>query len=275
MFGGTSAAAPIAAGVGALVLSISPNLKWHEVRDVLQQAARKIDQARGQYDHTGHSNFYGYGQVDALQALQQIPALLEAERVTDTVSLDGKIRDFFAWVQRYPAGNAISSVVVARSLGILALLQSSPSFRDAIDRLLRIMADLAPQLAAGSDVTIPDQAWPAIELVARSLNDIKQHLSVAERSERSLVTTNNNKEEKMPTNSSGIEDGLNKIATILEVRRLRVVRQLPGSAHPQAKSPTTGKYDSAVSSGAARAGRNSQTDLLLAARATDYAGAPV
>jgi subtilisin family serine protease len=212
VFGGTSAAAPIAAGVAALVLSIAPNLRWQELRNVLQSGARKIDRAGGEYDHAGRSDLYGYGQVDAFQALQQIPVLLEIERATDTTALDRQIRDFFGWVQGLAAGATIASFVSARRLGILALLQRSPPFRDAADRLLRIMADLAAQLALGADIEIPEQAWPAIELVARSVKDVPPDLPTTERSEPSAPR---NRETPMPTNAARIEDALNRIAAAL------------------------------------------------------------
>ena len=101
-------------------------------------------------------------------------ALLEAERATNTVSLDGQIRDFFTWAQSYPAGRTITSYVSARQSGILPLLQSSPPFRDAIGELLRVVADLSPELVSGADVVVPDQAWPAIELVAQTLKAMRQ-----------------------------------------------------------------------------------------------------
>ena len=42
-FNGTSAAAPNAAGIGALILSAKPTLTWLEVRNIMQSTARKID----------------------------------------------------------------------------------------------------------------------------------------------------------------------------------------------------------------------------------------
>jgi subtilisin family serine protease len=68
-FGGTSSAAPGAAGVAALVLSVNPALKWNEVRDLLRQSCQKIDPQGGEYDPNGHSRFYGYGRLDAQQAV--------------------------------------------------------------------------------------------------------------------------------------------------------------------------------------------------------------
>lgn len=69
-FGGTSSACPLAAGVGALVLSANPNLTWRQVKMVLEQSADKIDPGFGAYDAQGKSLYYGYGRVNALRAVQ-------------------------------------------------------------------------------------------------------------------------------------------------------------------------------------------------------------
>ncbi len=69
-FGGTSSACPLAAGVGALILSRNPNLTWRQVKSVISQSADKIDPGFGAYDALGHSIYYGYGRVNALRALQ-------------------------------------------------------------------------------------------------------------------------------------------------------------------------------------------------------------
>jgi subtilisin family serine protease len=68
-FGGTSSACPGAAGVAALVLSVNPALKWNDVRDILRQCCQKIDPQGGEYDASGHSRLYGYGRLDAQQAV--------------------------------------------------------------------------------------------------------------------------------------------------------------------------------------------------------------
>ena len=68
-FGGTSSACPGAAGVAALVLSVNPDLKWLEVKELLKQACDKIDPQQGKYDSKGHSPKYGYGRLNALTAV--------------------------------------------------------------------------------------------------------------------------------------------------------------------------------------------------------------
>lgn len=64
-FGGTSSACPGVAGVAALVLAVRPELTWHEVKEILRAACRRIDDGPGEYDEEGHSPRYGYGRVDA------------------------------------------------------------------------------------------------------------------------------------------------------------------------------------------------------------------
>jgi subtilisin-like proprotein convertase family protein len=69
-FGGTSSACPGAAGVAALVLSVNPSLKWHEVKDLLKRACDRIDPQGGNYDSaTGRSPKYGFGRLNALTAV--------------------------------------------------------------------------------------------------------------------------------------------------------------------------------------------------------------
>ncbi len=65
-FGGTSSATPLAAGIGALVLSVNPKLRREEVKEILQRSAEKIGSG---YDADGHSNTFGFGRVNARAAV--------------------------------------------------------------------------------------------------------------------------------------------------------------------------------------------------------------
>jgi subtilisin family serine protease len=69
-FGGTSSACPGAAGVCALVLAANPELTWVDVKDILRLTADKIDTAKGKYNADGHSEWYGYGRVNAAKAVE-------------------------------------------------------------------------------------------------------------------------------------------------------------------------------------------------------------
>jgi subtilisin-like proprotein convertase family protein len=87
-FGGTSSACPVVAGVAALVLSANPYLNAQEVREILQSTADKIEdtdpdpqlgQSFGTYDADGHSQWFGYGKVNALAAVTEALARGDAE----------------------------------------------------------------------------------------------------------------------------------------------------------------------------------------------------
>lgn len=87
-FGGTSSACPGAAGVAALVLSVNPNLKPQDVRDVLKRACDRIDPQGGAYNAAGHSAKYGHGRLNAATAVAlakpQAQSSLSVSRVFDT-----------------------------------------------------------------------------------------------------------------------------------------------------------------------------------------------
>lgn len=67
--GGTSAAAPLAAGLFALVLSANPALTWRDVQYVCAKAAVPVNEDDGEYQVTGlgekYLHKYGYGKLDA------------------------------------------------------------------------------------------------------------------------------------------------------------------------------------------------------------------
>jgi subtilisin family serine protease len=72
-FGGTSSATPLAAGVGALVLSVKPGLTRAELKQLLETTADKI----GPDDDavTGHSKKFGFGRVNAEAAVKKAQSL--------------------------------------------------------------------------------------------------------------------------------------------------------------------------------------------------------
>jgi subtilisin family serine protease len=72
-FGGTSAACPLAAGVGALALSADPALGAADLRDLLHRSCDRIGGVT--YDATGWNMFYGYGRINAQRAVSNAVAL--------------------------------------------------------------------------------------------------------------------------------------------------------------------------------------------------------
>ena len=75
-FGGTSASAPMAAGIAALVLEVNPLLLWSQVHQILRDSATQIDTTVAVYDATGHNIFYGHGLLNAEQAVLDSAATL-------------------------------------------------------------------------------------------------------------------------------------------------------------------------------------------------------
>ena len=73
-FGGTSSATPLVAGVAALILSVAPQLRWEQVKAVLQETAVQIGGA-GEYDANGHSDRFGRGRVNARAAVERAQTL--------------------------------------------------------------------------------------------------------------------------------------------------------------------------------------------------------
>lgn len=78
-FGGTSAATPLAAGIAALVWSVNPALTAQEVRSILKNNTDKIEDKaedvvlkhnKGTYNKKGHSEWFGYGKLNAFKAVQ-------------------------------------------------------------------------------------------------------------------------------------------------------------------------------------------------------------
>ncbi|MCT7977774.1 S8 family serine peptidase [Laspinema olomoucense] len=83
-FGGTSSACPVVAGVAALVLSVNPHLTAAQVKQILEQSADKIidpdmdiqlGNRFGTYDTKGHSQWFGYGKVNAYNAVRRAQRL--------------------------------------------------------------------------------------------------------------------------------------------------------------------------------------------------------
>lgn len=88
-FGGTSSACPVVAGVAALILSANPDLSAQEVKQILEQNADKIVDRDpdpqlgiklGTYDTNGHSQWFGYGKVNAGKAVAYAHQLYNVRR---------------------------------------------------------------------------------------------------------------------------------------------------------------------------------------------------
>jgi subtilisin family serine protease len=99
-FAGTSAAAPIAAGVGVLILSENPSLTRDQVIDILKKTAKKIGDYP--YDKNGRNDHAGYGRIDAGKAVALAHRYRLAEAGTRVESkIDAFARRMFESVQKF------------------------------------------------------------------------------------------------------------------------------------------------------------------------------
>ncbi|GIW89489.1 MAG: hypothetical protein KatS3mg108_3813 [Isosphaeraceae bacterium] len=74
-FSGTSSATPLAAGVGALIVSVKPDITYEEMRQVLRETADKVGGVT--YDANGFHEQYGYGRVNAAAAVERFAIRFE------------------------------------------------------------------------------------------------------------------------------------------------------------------------------------------------------
>ncbi len=90
-FGGTSSATPLVSGICALVKSVNPALTAPEIKEILQTTADKVadpstdplyGHAKGTYQN-GHSEWFGYGKINGLKAVQEAAGRLRPQRVIE------------------------------------------------------------------------------------------------------------------------------------------------------------------------------------------------
>ncbi len=149
-FGGTSGAAPIAAGIVALMLDRNPALTWRDVKAILRRTSIRLqshesDWTPGPYPH---HHRYGFGLVDAAAAAaaaatwtplppeQMLPAVTVETNVTIPDANPGGVQDTI--VIAPPAGFIVEHVEVVLSVahtyrGDLEVHLTSPS--GAVSRL--------------------------------------------------------------------------------------------------------------------------------------------
>ncbi len=154
-FNGTSSAAPLAAGVAALVLDSRPDLTWRDLRIVLAASARKNDPSDGDWDVNGAgfnvNHKYGFGVADAGAAVTLADEwdLLPAEEpphttgaivvddaipdndntgISDTVTITGSGIDYIEWIEvrfaaaDHPFSGDLRIELVNETTGTVSLL---------------------------------------------------------------------------------------------------------------------------------------------------------
>ena len=72
--GGTSAAAPLAGGLVALMLQVRPCLSWRDVQHIIVLTCEKVDKLAGHYTTNAaglkHSLRHGFGALDAWRLVE-------------------------------------------------------------------------------------------------------------------------------------------------------------------------------------------------------------
>jgi len=81
LFGGTSSACPVVAGIAGLAVSAAPERTAAELYDVLIETARPAPYA--QPDGEGHDPVYGYGIIEPVAALQELLGISAGEQQPD------------------------------------------------------------------------------------------------------------------------------------------------------------------------------------------------
>ena len=92
VFGGTSSACPLVAGIAGLIISANPELNADDVRQIMIATTDKITDDNsdpqlghsfGDYDENGHSLWFGYGKINAFNALSE--AVSRKNKTSQTV----------------------------------------------------------------------------------------------------------------------------------------------------------------------------------------------
>jgi subtilisin family serine protease len=153
-FGGTSSACPGAAGVAALVISRNKDLRREQVRDILKESCERIDTAGGNYDATGHSDFYGFGRLNARKAVELAAPPVNNQLIIVTKAQDVTIADL---------GLASLSLDVGGSAKI-------GSIKITVDIEHTYIGDLEVSLKppAGAAITLHDREGGATDNIRRS-----------------------------------------------------------------------------------------------------------
>jgi hypothetical protein len=149
----TSGATAYASGIAALILSANPMLTNLEVADIMRNTADKIDVVNGNYQN-GHSEIYGYGRLNAHQAVLEA---LDTEgepyiEITGTVTWD---------LPRRQAGDVV--VMPGAELTLTSTLYMQPDTRIIVRRDGKLVIDGGSVTSVGTGLR-----WRGIEVWGNS-----------------------------------------------------------------------------------------------------------
>lgn len=119
VFGGTSAASPLASGVVALLLEANPNLTWRDVQHILKRTARRNDPTNADWVQNGAGRWvnysYGYGAIDAGAAVAAAQGWMN---VPPETSFDSGIVPVNAALPDNDANGVEQAIVVGANLRV-------------------------------------------------------------------------------------------------------------------------------------------------------------
>ena len=165
--GGTSAAAPLAAGVFALVLSIRPDLTWRDMQYLTMQTALPFNDEDGEWQDTfigkRFSHKFGYGKLDAY-------ALVEAAKTFKSVKPQAWYNS--PWIH-------IKQPIPVGDVGLASTVEvTEEDLQKAnVERLEHVTVTMNVEHQKRGDVSV--------EL--RSPNNVISHLSAKRQNDRSTL----------------------------------------------------------------------------------------
>ncbi|MEN0004239.1 MAG: S8 family serine peptidase [Bacteroidota bacterium] len=167
-FGGTSSSAPLVAGIAALIRSVYPSFTTAQVRDILIAGTDKIEDGqadpvlnlrKGNYDAAGHSEWFGYGKVNAHKALVKAKQLLlemgQTEEDTPATMERGSIKMIAAMINPKGSERGAEQVLLL-NISDKDVLMNEWILKDKNDRRDRfININLAPGQILNYTLTNP------------------------------------------------------------------------------------------------------------------------
>ncbi|MEM9201816.1 MAG: S8 family serine peptidase [Actinomycetota bacterium] len=163
-FGGTSASAPMVAGVAALILSLAPELAEPEIRALLTSTAKALPPGTTTAERNDR---FGHGLIDAARAVAAIDTVAVLIR---RAGLDDRRADLTSFLEYFRERGA-SDVLEALAARIdpLLLATHDPRVGVATQTVLHACAEMGAQIADGNAPSVPAGINPALETIASAI----------------------------------------------------------------------------------------------------------